>query len=296
MASELPAASTEPARDRQAVLQPSATSSRAQGERGRVTHQSLERGLGMLETIASTGGLISLGEVARRAGLHRSTTHHLLQTLVGVGYLRQDPATRAYELSAKLFHLTGRTWTREQLGEIAQPFVAELTRITGEGASLAAYRDGAVTIVAKRDTDGPIRVVQDIGAHRPVHATAVGKAIAAFLPKAELASVLSRVRYERYTPTTLTDPAKLENELRRIREAGHAYDDEEHIEGIRCVAAPVFAYNGHVIASMCSVGPRSRMTRQKLKDVRPKLMALCQAMSERLGWRADSQPAPKRPA
>lgn len=265
-------------------------------ERGRITHQSLERGLHLLETIACTGGLISLGEVARRTGLHRSTTHHLLQTLVGVGYLRQDASSRGYELAAKLFHLTGRTWTPEQLGEIAQPFVAELTRATGEGASLAAYRDGAITIVAKRDTDGPIRVVQNIGAQRPVHATAVGKAIAAFLPQAELVSVLSRVRYERYTPATLTEPTALEAELHRIRTAGHAYDDEEHVEGIRCIAAPVFAYDGHVIASMCAVGPRSRMTRQKLKDVRPKLMALCQAMSDRLGWRADGQPAAKRPA
>ena len=76
-----------------------------------MTHRSLERGLHVLEVIAASGGLISLAEIARRTGLHRSTGHHLLQTLVGAGYLRQDGATRSYELSAKLFQLTGRTWT-----------------------------------------------------------------------------------------------------------------------------------------------------------------------------------------
>lgn len=271
-----------------ALTQEAAATGAATREAGRVTHQSLERGLAVLETVAATGGFVSLGEIARRTGLHRSTAHHLLQSLVGVGYIRQDKASRGYELSARLFTLTGRTWTPEQIGEIAQPFVAELTRVTREGASLAAYRDGLVTIVAKRDADGPVRVVQDVGAVRPVHATAVGKAIAAFLAKGELTSVLARVRYERYTPKTIVTEAALTAELHRIAAAGYAFDEEEHIEGIRCIAAPVFSYNGQVIASLCAVGPRSRMSRQKLKDIRPKLLALCQAMSERLGWRADA--------
>ena len=223
----------------------------------------------MLETIASTGALISLGEMARRTGLHRSTAHHLLQTLVGTGYVRQDSRTRGYELTAKLFQITGRLWTPEQIGEIGQPFVAELTRATGEGASLAAYRDGVVSIVAKRDSDGPVRVVQSVGAQRPIHATAVAKAIVAFLPAGEQAGILARLRYERFTPKTIVEAAAFEGEMQRVRLAGYAQDDEEHIEGIRCIAAPVFVYSGQVVASLCTVGPRSRMTRQKLKEIPP---------------------------
>jgi len=68
-------------------------------------HRSLERGLRLVETVALNGGSTSLAEAARRTGLHRSTAHHLLQTLVGLGYLRQDPDTRAYELAAKPFQL-----------------------------------------------------------------------------------------------------------------------------------------------------------------------------------------------
>ena len=143
----------------------------------RTTHQSLERGLRLVELVASNGGATSLAEAARRTGLHRSTAHHLLQTLVSLGYLRQDAATRGYELSAKPFQLTGRTWSPEQLASIAQPYLAELTRRSGEGSSFSAYRDGTVTVVAKREHDGPVRVVQDVGARRPLHCTAVAKAI-----------------------------------------------------------------------------------------------------------------------
>jgi DNA-binding IclR family transcriptional regulator len=255
---------------------------------GRITHQSLERGLQVLETIAATGSLISLGEASRRTGLHRSTAHHLLQCLVGVGYVRQDKKSRGYELTSKLFELTGRMWTPEQLGEIALPFVADLTRISSEGASMAAYRDGIVSIVAKRDSEGPVRVVQSLGAERPIHATAVAKAIVAFLPEAELKGLLPRIRYEPFAPRTITTQAALTAELGRIRTAGYAHDDEEHIEGIRCIAAPVFAYTGRVVGSLCVVGPRSRMTRQKLRDLRPEVLAICRAMSKRLGWREAS--------
>jgi DNA-binding IclR family transcriptional regulator len=254
----------------------------------RLTHRSLERGLHLIEVIAQSGGLISLAEIARRTGLHRSTGHHLLQTLVGAGYLRQDPETRSYELSAKLFQLTGRTWTPEQLGVIAQPIVAELARVSGEGASLAAYRDGVVKIVAKCDHEGPVRVVQDVGAERPIHATAVGKAIAAFLPAAELAGLLDRLTYERYTPRTIVQRGALETELRRIRATGYCNDDEEHVEGIRCAAAPVRIYSGQVVASLCVLGPKSRMTRQRLRDLSEPLRKLASVVSERLGASLDT--------
>lgn len=249
-----------------------------------MTHQSLERGIRVLESVAASGGLCSLADTARRTGLHRSTTHHLLQTLVGLGYLRQDPTTRGYELTAKLFQLTGRTWSPEQLGSIAQPVLAELTRLTGEGSSLAAYHDGVVTIVAKRESDGPVRVVQNVGAERPVHATAVGKAIVAWLPPAELSALVGRLRLDRFTARTITTPREFETELRRVRENGFAIDDEEHHEGIRCIAAPVFAFHGQAVASICAVGPKTRMTRQKLREVRVPLFAMARALSERLGW------------
>jgi DNA-binding IclR family transcriptional regulator len=264
------------------------------GEPRSATHLSLERGLRLVETVALNGGALSLAEAARRTGLHRSTAHHLLQTLVGLDYLRQDPESRGYELAAKPFLLTGRMWSPEQLASIGQPFLAELARRSGEGSSLAAYRDGTVTVVAKREHDGPVRVVQDVGAQRPIHCTAVAKAIVPWLPSAELAALLARLRFERHTPKTITTRAEFEAELRRIRTAGYAIDDEEHLEGIRCIAMPVFGHAGQVVASMCAVGPKSRMTHQRLRELRAPLAELARELSESLGWRASEDGAARR--
>jgi DNA-binding IclR family transcriptional regulator len=248
------------------------------------THQSLTRGLRLIEAVAFNGGALSLAEAARRTGLHRSTAHHLLQTLVSLGYLRQDLVSRDYDLAARPFQLTGRTPSPELLGRLGQPVLEELSRRSGEGSSLAVYRDGVVTIAAKRDHEGPVRVVQDLGAERAIHCTAVGKAIAPWLPPGVLAGVLARDRFERHTAKTLTTRAALEAEFRRIRAAGYAIDDEEHLEGIRCIAVPVFGHAGQVVASMCVVGPKSRMTHRQLRALRVPLLELAGALSKQLGW------------
>lgn len=248
-----------------------------------VTHQSLERGLKLVETIALSPSPLGLAEVTRRIGLHRSTAHHLLQTLVGLGYLRQDAESRGYQLAAKPFQIVRRMWSAQQLGEIAQPYLESLSRETDEGTSLAAWLDGTVRIVAKREADAPVRVVQDVGGERPIHCTAVGKALAAWLPPAELRAALARTRMTRLTPKTITTPRAFEAELRRIRAVGYAVDDEEQFTGLRCVAMPVFTYTGQVFASMCVLGPKHRMTHQKLAAVRAPLAEHSRRLSARLG-------------
>ena len=248
------------------------------------THRSLERGLAVLEAVAAAARPASLADTARRLGLHRSTAHHLMQTLVSAGYLRQEKTSRGYELTAKLYQLCGRLWSVEQLGEMAQPFLEELTRATGEGSSVAAWINGTIRIAAKREAEGPVRVVQVVNADRPVYCTAVGKALAAWLPRPEVQLALARTPMERLTPKTITTHTAFEAELRRIRAAGYALDDEEQHEGLRCIAMPVFSYTGRVFASMCVLGPKHRMTHQKLQAVRVPLSALSRKLSQRLGY------------
>ena len=258
------------------------------------THRSLERGLAAIELMAAAGAPIALTEAARRLGMHRSTAHHMLQSLVALGWLRQEEESRSYMLTSKLHALTGRRWSGAQIGEISQPYLERLARETGEGTSVAAWINGTVTIVAKREADGPVRVVQDVGAVRPMYCTAVGKAIGAWLPREEVLAALASEPMTRLTPKTITTVAGFETELRRIRNAGYAIDDEEQFEGLRCIAMPVFGYSAEVIACVCALGPRQRMTHQKLLAVRTPLAAIAQELSERLGHVPALQPIRRR--
>lgn len=250
------------------------------------THRSLVRGLAVLEVVVGARAAVTLAAVAAQVALPRSTTHQLLRTLALTGHVRQDAATRAWSATDRLHRLLDRDWDPERIGEMAQPWLEELSRLTGAGSSVAAWSQGKVRIVAKRESDGPVRVAQDVGALRPLYCTAVGKAIAAWLPAEVVERALEGVVMERHTSKTITTRAALDAELRRVRSAGHALDDEEMYEGLRCIAMPVFGARGQVLASMCVVGPRQQITREKLVRVRPVLARLAQGLSEQLGHQA----------
>ena len=252
-------------------------------ERHTQTHQSLERGLRVIEATATIGGSATLSEIARKTALPRSTAHHILRALVEFGYLVQDGGAQPYRLGPKLFRLTGHTWTREQLAEIAMPYLDELRHRTGEGTSLAVLRDGVVTIVAKNESEGPVRVAQEVGGRRPIYCTAVGKALAAWLPDREIEGIIGRTVFEKKTKRTITTPAAFRRDLARIRATGFAVDNEEHIKGIRCIAAPVRDHAGEVRASLCVVGPTSRFPQRRLVEIRQVLAAVAADLSARLG-------------
>ncbi len=247
------------------------------------TYQSLKRGLWIIEVIATIGSSATLAEIARKTGLPRSTAHHLLRALVEFGYLVQDGGARAYTLAPKLFRLTRSSWTAEQLAEIAMPYLDELSRRTGEGTSLAVLRDDIVTVIAKREPEGPVRVVQEVGARRPIYCTAVGKALAAWLPEQEIKGMIRRTVFERMTHNTITSPIAFLRELARIRATGFAMDNEEHIKGIRCIATPVRDHSGEVRASLCVVGPKNHLPQRKLPQIRETLAAVAADLSVRLG-------------
>jgi DNA-binding IclR family transcriptional regulator len=248
------------------------------------TYQSLKRGLRILEVIATIGSSATLAEIARKTNLPRSTAHHLLRALVEFGYLSQDGDARSYALASKLFRLTRSPWTMEQLAEVAKTYLDDLSSRTGEGASLAVLRDGVVTVIAKREPEGPVRVVQEVGARRPIYCTAVGKSLAAWLPEQELEGILNRTVFGRMTDNTITSRVAFLRELARVRAAGFAVDNEEHIKGIRCLAAPIRDHSGEVRASLCVVGPKNHLPLRRLSQIRGVLAAVAGDLSARLGY------------
>ena len=250
------------------------------------THQSLKRGLQIVEMVAEMAEPPTLSAIARKSKLNPSTTHHILKALVEFGYLVQAPETHIYSLSSKLFRLTRRTWTVDQLAEIATPFLEELGNLTGEGTSLAVMRNGRVIIAAKQEQDGPLRVVQRIGESRPVYCTAVGKVLAAGLSEPDLEELIERTDFQRMTPKTITSQVAFRKEMARIKKKGLAFDDEEHIKGVRCLAAPVRDYSGETRAALCVVGPKDNLSPKRMVKVQRHLISTAAALSARLGFKS----------
>jgi DNA-binding IclR family transcriptional regulator len=222
----------------------------------RAVVQSLDRALSILDVLRFSDHALALGEVAARAGLPKSTTHRLLATLERRGFAARDTETGAYRLGLKHVTPVGA-------GPEIRSVLRDLARRSGETANLGALVGHEVLYVDRADSPQALRWQLGVGSRVPVHCSALGKAILASFPPPEDGQHLPR-RLRQITPNTITDRAGLLAELEAVRARGYALDEEEFMQGVRCVAVSVLATSGHEVrAALSLAGPAFRLTRRR---------------------------------
>jgi IclR family pca regulon transcriptional regulator len=214
--------------------------------------QSLVRGLAILAAFDRGRPLRGVSELARELGLTRSTAHRYLTTLLRLGYLDQDPATRRYRLGPRVLDLGLAALESMELREIAAPALRRLTEATGYTTNLAILDGDDVVHIERIRSPAQRHVDLDvhIGSRLPAYCTSLGKALLAFLPDEERRERLAGMRLARLGPHTLTSREALAAELERVRAAGFAVNNEELAPGLRSLAAPVRDRSGHVAAAI----------------------------------------------
>ncbi|MGF1471943.1 MAG: IclR family transcriptional regulator [Rubrobacteraceae bacterium] len=243
--------------------------------------QSLERALDVLELLGQSNGELGVTEIAPAAGLANGTAHRLLTTLVRRGYARQNPENRRYTLGIKAYTLSAAA--REHLGSMAWPFLAELTEVSQESSNLAALEKNSVVYLNQVPAPRMVRMFTEPGNRSPLHSTGTGKVLLAYQPAEIVDHVIDECGLPRFTDYTITDRKQLQGELDRIRERGYALDTEEMEEGVRCLACPVFAPDGRIIAAMSISGPAGRLDESRLEELIPHIQRISEAFSEDLG-------------
>jgi DNA-binding IclR family transcriptional regulator len=148
-----------------------------------------------------------------------------------------------------LIHLAKGVLSQVDLTAVANPYLSDLSRQLGETVKLSVVKGNLVEVVACVESSSKFRIAVTVGEDFPIHAGAASKALLAFLPEAYREAVIGS-NLQRFTPNTITDPAKLRSTLSEVRESGIAYDEEEFVEGIRAVASPVFNFLGEPVAAV----------------------------------------------
>src|SRR5882724_10154984 len=245
--------------------------------------QVLDRAVVILDMLAAVREDLSLFELSERLDLHKSTIHRLLMVLERHRLVERHLENGKYGLGLKLFELGQNAFARLGIGERARPHLERLASAAGETAHLCALDDGEVLYLEKVEPTRTVRVPSGVGHRNPAHCTAVGKALLADLPEAELDALIRRRGLKEHTRNTITTPALLKRELRTIRERGYAIDDEEIEEGLRCIGAPVRDHSGRVVASMSVAGPAFRLTRARTAAVARLVTKAAEALSAELG-------------
>ncbi|NLG85176.1 MAG: IclR family transcriptional regulator [Firmicutes bacterium] len=253
-------------------------------ERKGQTVQSVERSLAILEAMAREGEPMSLKDISAEVELTPSTVHRLLATLMSRGFVRQDPSTGHYFLGLKALEIGTSLLTALEIRSIARPFLWRLVEECGETANLAVLDGLEVVYIDQVETENLIKMRARLGWRGPAHCTAAGKVLLAALSDAELDRLLAGRILKRHTVRTITDPERLREELRRVREEGYALDFGEMEPAIRCAAAPIRNHEGAVAYAVSVSGPSVRINGDRLRRViLPVVLRAAEAIGKELG-------------
>ena len=222
--------------------------------------QSVSRAFDILEALAGTDEL-GVTDLATRTGLVPSTAHRLLATLAKRGYVSQRADSGRYALGYKLVELAnGLEQELARLRRVARAHLEAVQEATEETTNLVVLDGDRVIYVDQVQGSRSVRMFTIVGADALAHTTAAGKAILAFGSSEAVAALYpEREALERLTTRTLATVEALEEDLARTAKRGYAIDNEEHEEGVSCVAAPVLDRDGRPRAAISISAPTARV-------------------------------------
>ncbi|MGI6129053.1 MAG: IclR family transcriptional regulator [bacterium] len=220
--------------------------------------QSVSNALTLLEVL-SQHQEIGIVDLSRQLGLAKSTVHRLITTLEAHGFAAQNPNTGKYHLGLKTVVIAGHTLDLMDIRPLIRPILVKLRDETNETAHLVVRHGNNALFIDKASSSNSIRMDSHVGWQAPLHCTATGKVILAFMSKSEQAQLLRQLELKAYTSNTYTDPEKLKAELEAIKEQGWSCDNEEIEIGLYCLAAPIFDRTGNLKAAISISGPISRV-------------------------------------
>jgi len=239
--------------------------------------------LKILELLHGNPSGLQLKQIAKETAINKSTAYRFLAHLQSEGYLFRDDAG-AYVIGPKLSRMGSGTNFEESLRKMSRPILQKLWSATGETVNLAVLDGQHILYVDVIESSHTFRFASEVGAHRPLHCTALGKAIMAQLPEEDASELLASLTLDRQTPRTLVQLPKIKKELAKTRIQGYALDDEEAVMGARCIAAPIFDANAKVIGGVSVSGPLTRITAEKVTIFAAMAKEAANSISRRLGY------------
>ena len=248
---------------------------------------NLDRALQIIEVLSSSPRGLNRNEIAAATGCTPTMVYRIMMTFTDAGWVYRDEATGIYRLSRRLLDLAVAGTDECSLVSLAWPEMCALrdeTNITVQLGILA--EDGTGLLLETAESRHPIRFVAEKGTRvTDLHAGAGWKAMIAFLPEEERASALDRLSYRKLTNTTITSRVAMEKVLEKVRASGYALDNAEMIEGLHCVAAPIFDRMGRPVGTLSLSAPAEQLPQKDFKRRAASVRAAAASVSAKLGWK-----------
>ena len=245
----------------------------------------------LLEVIAAKDQRYSLQALVEQTGLPKPTLHRMLQQLEASGLLQREDDGRHYGTGTRLRRLAENLLLNDTHHGARHAVLRHLVEEVGESCNITALSGDEVIYLDRVETAAPLRFYLQPGSRVPAHCSASGKMLLAQLSPAQRRRLLAHAPLTQYTQRTLTDLDQLEAEIKRVRKEGYAFDDEEFLPGLLCLAVLVPDAGGRSNLCVALQGPVMRLDTQKALRLLPALQRAALALSR---VDAKAPPAPKR--
>jgi DNA-binding IclR family transcriptional regulator len=242
----------------------SRSASRASRERSYII-PNLDRALRVLEHLSTCQEGGSITEIATQLSLPKNSVFRILRTLAANAYL--DEHGKRYRLTSKILSMGYGAVKSTHLIEASMGEMRTLRDEIDETVFVGTLSEGKVVILEELTSLQLVKFSIEIGHKVPIHASAPGKAILAFLPAAEQRDLLAHIAFTRFNDRTIPSMKAMLKEVEKIQAAGYALDLGEEVDDIWCAAAPVLDYRAYPIASIWLSGPEFRVSRMDLGKV-----------------------------
>ena len=222
--------------------------------------KTLVRGLSILNVCSSSRSGLTLVEIAEATSLAPSTVHRLLATLEAQDFLSVDSDTGRWRIGVGGFRIGNAfVQSRDYVAQL-RPLMIELSDKTGETVNLAILSGAKALFVSQIESSNMMRMVAPLGSLSPLHASGAGKALLAALSAESRNNLMDVLIFKELTEKTHRSKTSLAREIQTIIKDGCSFDREEHVQGMQCVAAPVFNELGQPICALSVSGPTVRLS------------------------------------
>jgi DNA-binding IclR family transcriptional regulator len=234
--------------------------------------QVSERIFRTIECLAASGPM-GLLDLSNSLGLNKTTVHRILNSLICMDYVTQDPATLKYRLTFKLCGIANQILSQSSIIDLARPYIRSLAGEAGETVHLVQLHGTNAIYIDKMEAPrNSIRMISMVGQSVPLYCSGVGKAMLADMTDAQVEEIWSKSEIHPLTPYTITSYDDFHHLLEEVRQNGCAIDNEENELGIRCIAVSIRDFDGKPSYAISISGPKERMDEKRIAFLRPLIL------------------------
>jgi DNA-binding IclR family transcriptional regulator len=233
----------------------------------KVPSPAVDRALTILEKLVESRSPMTLTALAAEAGIPLATCAAIMQTFEARGYAARRVVGRSHfwRLTLKLNGLVAEYMRGIDLGQVVQPYLQELVRQTQMAAHVGLLEGDMIVYAAKAAAPGLVQFDTYPGKMTRFNITALGQAVAAYLPEDQIGPLLSHLAPGAGPGAQQASTDDMRARLAKVRERGYAVEDEEEEAGVGCIAAPFFDPAGQVLGSVGVTGFADQVRGKRLR-------------------------------